>query len=111
MKDSGYYKFGLCADIQPSSVSFADTFPRIMGEGLVQIASFAYQIQKIKTNKYLKKTADFSAVFFACMREDLIKCGKALLAFFESGVVCDDVIRGGEAFIIAPMHIEPEIIL
>ena len=45
------------------------------------------------------------------MREDLVECGKALLAFFESGVVCDDIVGGGETYAIAPMHIEPEIAL
>ena len=33
----GDFLFGSCADVQPSSVSFADTFPRSTGEGLITL--------------------------------------------------------------------------
>jgi len=73
-------------------------------------ANRLFHLSYKQISKYLKKRL-ITQPLFACMREDLIKGGKALLAFFESGVVCDDIVGGGETYAIAPMHIEPEIAL
>jgi len=65
--------------------------PESWGKAWCKSPLLPIKFRKSKPINISKKRL-ISQPFFACMREALVKCGKALLAPFESGIICDDVV-------------------